>query len=129
MAPINIIAIVLGMIIVITRLPGIIWPKNMREFIFKFLENTYAIKLTGLFLFILSLIIFFLFLKERTIVEMIIIILGLIWLPLGIMIFFYPDLYRNLGQKVMGKSLTRIRVLCSIGCFFGLLLILLGLFG
>lgn len=129
MAPINIIAILLGVIIIITRLPGIIWPKNMREFVFKFLEKTYAIKLTGLLLFILSIIIFSLFLKDRTLLEIVIVILGLIWLPLGIMIFFYPDLYRNLGQKVMGKSLTRLRVLYMIGCFFGLLLVLLGLFG
>ena len=129
MTSIHVFAIVLGIFALLTRLPGVIWPEKMREIVIKFLDSKLAIRIAGLIAFHLALLIFFLLLKDKSLLEIVVIIIALIWLPAGLGIFFAPQTYKDLALKVMGESISRVSILSFVGCTVGLLLILLGLFG
>lgn len=129
MASLKLIAVVVGLVAIISRLPGIIWPEKTKEVALKFLEKDNVLKTIAVVVFTLALIIFLLILKSRTWLETVMFILAVIWVPAGVYIYYWTDDYKELAKKIMGDTLQRVRVLSAIGLAFGFLLVLLGLFG
>jgi hypothetical protein len=129
MASLKLIALVVGFIAIICRLPGIIWPEKTKEVALKIMEKDNVLKTVGVVIFTLALIIFLLILKSRTWLETVMFMLAVLWLPAGVYIYYWTDDYKELAKRIMGDTLQRVKVLSAIGCAFGLLLVLLGLFG
>jgi hypothetical protein len=129
MASLNVLALIIGIIAILARLPGIVWPDKAKEFGLKFLDSDTAVKTAGIVAFTLGLLIIFVFLKNKTWLEIVLFMLAVLWLPCGVLIFYRPDDYRELAKRIMGETLLRIRILSGIGCAIGLLLVLLALFG
>ena len=129
MASLNVLALIIGIIALLVRIPGVVWPDKAKEIGLKFLDNDTAVKTAGIVAFTLGLLIIFVFLKNKTWLEIVLFMLAVIWLPAGVLIFYRPDDYRELARKILGDTLLRVRILSGIGCAIGLLLVLLALFG
>jgi len=129
MASLNVLALIIGIIALLVRIPGVVWPDKAKEIGLKFLDNDTAVKTAGIVAFTLGLLIIFVFLKNKTWLEIVLFMLAVTWLPAGVLIFYRPDDYRELARKILGDTLLRVRILSGIGCAIGLLLVLLALFG
>ena len=129
MASLNVLALIIGIIALLVRIPGVVWPDKAKEIGLKFLDNDTAVKTAGIVAFTLGLLIIFVFLKNKSWLEIVLFMLAVIWLPAGVLIFYRPDDYRELARKILGDTLLRVRILSGIGCAIGLLLVLLALFG
>ena len=129
MASLKLLALLIGLIAVICRLPGLIWPEKTKEIALKFLEKDNLLKTIAVVIFTLALIILLLILQSRTWLETIMFILAIIWVPAGVYIFYWTNDYKELAKKIIGDTLQRVRIISAIGCAIGFLLILLGLFG
>lgn len=129
MSVLNTLAIVLGIITVATRLPGVVWPKSFREHSMKLIESDLAARVIAVVALALGLTIVVVLLKTRPWLEVVLLVLALLWLPAGAVALWRPDLYRRVANKVLLTNDPTLRALCTLGVLIGFLLCFLGIFG
>lgn len=129
MSLLNTLALILGIITVATRLPGVVWPKSFREHTMKLIESNLAARIIAVVALALGLIIVAALLKSRPWLEVMLLVLALLWLPTGAVALWRPDIYRRVANKVLLSSDLTLRALCCLGVLVGFLLCFLGIFG
>lgn len=123
------LAIILGILTVATRLPGVLWPKGFREHSMQIIESDLATRIFALLALAVGLVIVVALLKTRPWLELILLLVALIWLPAGVLMLWNPDLYRRVANKVLLTNDVTLRALCGLGVLIGFLLFFLGIFG
>jgi uncharacterized protein YjeT (DUF2065 family) len=129
MSMLHTLAIILGILTVATRLPGVLWPKGFREHSMQLIESNLLTRVLALFALAVGLIIVVTLVKTRPWLEVILLLLALFWLPAGAMMLWNPDLYRRMANKVLLANDLTLRALCGLGVLIGFLLCFLGIFG
>lgn len=129
MSMLHTLAIILGILTVATRLPGVLWPKGFREHSMQLIESNLLSRVLALFALAVGLIIVVTLVKTRPWLEVILLLLALFWLPAGAMMLWNPDLYRRMANKVLLANDLTLRALCGLGVLIGFLLCFLGIFG
>lgn len=122
------IAIFLGSIIIITRLPGVIWPEQCKSFLLKLIQSPYFIRFTGVLAFVLSTVILYSVLKNMNFLEIILVIVGVLWFAAGVIINYKPSSYTKLSKLILGESLLRFRILMGVGAIMGISFFGLGIY-
>lgn len=129
MRVLNTLAIVLGILTVATRLPGVLWPKGFREHSMRLVESDLFVRVWAVVVLIIGLLIVAAVLKGQPWLEVVLLVLALLWLPFGTIMLWSPELYRKLATKVILSGELTLRLLCGLGVLIGFLLCFLGIFG
>lgn len=129
MSVINTLAIVLGILAVATRLPGVLWPKGFREHSMQLVEKDVVVRVAAVFALAVGLIIIGAIIKTRPWLDVLMLALALVWIPAGVTMLWRPEAYRWLANKVLLTSDLSLRLLCGLGVLLGFLLFFLGIFG
>ena len=129
MTVLHTLAIVLGVLAVATRLPGVLWPKGFREHSMQLVERDLVVRGWALFLLVIGLVIVGAIIRSRPWLEVVLLVVALVWLPAGAMMLWRPELCRRLANKVLLTSDFTLRLLCGLGVLVGFLLCFLGIFG
>ena len=129
MTVLNTLAIVLGVLAVAKSLTAAIWPKGYRDFSKKMLESDVILRVLAVVPILIGGIIVVAVLKGRTWLEVVLVALAIVYLPLGAMLIWNPDSYRQLATKLLHSGDLTFRALCGVGVLIGILLFLLGIFG
>jgi hypothetical protein len=122
------IGLFVGILIILTRLPGLIWPEKCRNISLKFIQIPNLIRITGVFAFILSIFILYTILRNMNPLEIILVIIGFLWFVSGIIIIYKPSFYEKLSKLILGESLLRFRILAGLGTLIGASLLGLGIY-
>lgn len=127
MQPLQTIALIIGLVAISTRLPGIFEPRKYMHW----LERTFVKKKRFRWIGILSAMIFLLFfyylLQAVTILEALVSMFVMFGLVFGLLAIFIPELPTAMFAVIIKKSDTTIRVMCTIVVLIGVLLVYLAL--
>lgn len=122
------LAIVAGIIIILARIPLVIWPEKAREYAGRFLANTQAVSAAGLVLVAIGVLIFYAGATERAPLEFVLWIVGALALIGGIVYVVAPVLPKQIWDSLVIKGpRNMLRVLGGIGVLIGLFVFILGL--
>ncbi|MFH0926352.1 MAG: hypothetical protein V1872_12125 [bacterium] len=128
MYQLNLLALVIGIIIVITRLPTVIWPEQASHLCDRFLSKLYLLRTIGIILFGAGSYIIYLLLRKSNLLDMTMIVIGVFWLLIGIWVIVKPEGYQRYGKYLLGRSEFTIRLLSLLLVVFGIFLIFLAVF-
>ena len=129
MTVLHTLAITLGILAVVKSLTGMLWPKGYRDFAKKMLESDVIIRVSAVVAILIGGIIVVAVLKGSSWLEIVLFVLGFLYLPLGVIILWNPEPYRRLANKMLYSGDLTFRALCGVGILTGILLFLLGIFG
>ena len=118
----NLIALVISIILIISRLPGVIWPKKTAALCNTALDNLYFLKVLGIVLLATASYILFIILKKSNLLEIIMIFISVVWLIGGAYVILKPERYRKYGKFIIEKSELSFRILSSLVIILGILL-------
>lgn len=129
MSVLNTLAVILGVLMVATRLPGVLWPKGFREHSMSLIEGDLATRAIAALGLLIGLTIIVALVKARPWLEVVLLLLALVWIPVGAVSIWRPDLYRRVAMRVLLADELTLRALCGLGVALGFLLFFLGVFG
>ncbi len=129
MSLLHTLAIVLGILTVATRLPGVLWPKGFREHSMQLIESDLVTRAFACVALAVGLIVVVALIKTRPWLEVVLLVLALVWIPSGAVMLWRPELYRKVANRVLLTDDLTLRALCGLGVAIGFLLCFLGIFG
>lgn len=128
MTPIEIIALVIGILMVVTRLPGLIWPREFLEWFRKNLfGSTSSIKKVALASIVLGAIFLFYVFRAYGFVDVIVVTISAMIVVFGIVSLTLPEVPRSIISSLKNKDKV-IRITCAVKILIGLVLIYLILY-
>jgi len=123
-----VMAIVVGVLIILARLPLLIWPIKVREAIGRALAVRQAVSAAGLALAGLAALIIYAAATERFPLEIVLWIVGIITALAGIVFVIAPELPRQIWLAlVIRRPPNLVRALAGLGIAVGIFLLALGL--
>lgn len=122
------LAIVLGVLIILTRGVGIFSPAKMKSLVDKLTSKERFMRGWGIVALILSLLIFIALGGNTSGAKIVMWILAILSLIGGLLLAFLPPQYRAVANWLMKLPDEAIRVLSAFGVAVGLLVLILGLF-
>lgn len=128
MIPLSLIAIVLGGAIVVTRLPGLFYPKDWRNAVERFTKEEAVLRVSGGIALMLGLTVWHTVTYASTKWEEIMAVLGYLMLIGSIVMIYNP---RATGKMIFGLikgGLWKVYTFIIINLLIGIGLLLLGLF-
>jgi hypothetical protein len=129
MTVLHTLAIVLGILIVATRLMGVLWPQGYRQYSLRLVESDALLRGAAILALLIGLVVVVAVVKERSWLEIVLLIFALVYIPVGTMMLWSLDPYRRWANKVLLSGDLSLRLWCSLGVVIGFLLCFLGLFG
>ncbi|MBI4009896.1 MAG: hypothetical protein HY361_01715 [Candidatus Aenigmarchaeota archaeon] len=125
MADLEIIAVVMGILIIITRLPALLWPKQFISYWKEKFSKESSAKTLGAIAFLVGLFFIYLIWNEISLLQLLVGGISITVLIIGLLLFLVPKLPSNI-MNTMEKKLPLLRVLAFIAVLIGILLISLG---
>jgi len=122
------IAIIIGAVVIIARLPGVIWPDKSREFFGRLLDVRPLISLMGLLMVGLGVLIGYAAYREALPLEFVLWIIGGLMFVFGMIYIAAPRAAKQLWDSIAARrSAGMLRVMFGTGVVIGLFLVVLGL--
>jgi len=123
-----IIAIITGCLVILTRLPLVIWPDKAREIFGRALDIRPLMSLIGLTMVGASALIAYAAMSETFSIEIVMWIIAGLMLVFGVLYVAVPQLPKQLWDKVaVPRSRGMLRALAGAGTLVGLFVLVLGL--
>ena len=122
------LAIILGVLIIVTRGMGVFSPAKMRSLVDRLTSKEQFMRGWGIVALILSLLIFVALGGNTSGAKIVMWILAILSLIGGLLLAFLPSQYRAVANWFMKLPDEAIRVLSALGVAVGLLILILGLF-
>lgn len=125
MGNIELLAIVFGILIILKRLPLLVWPDKTLSKFKKWASSTGNVKAIGALMFVAGIAFVFLIWNEISFLQLFVGAISINMLAFGFAYFFMPGMAAEMLRHMEGKkSIARIAGL--IGLLVGLLLVYLG---
>lgn len=123
------IGLVVGSLIVVARVPGVLWPEEYKTKVRAIVQGSpAALKALGVFLWVVALATFVLVAKTLTLLQALMMILAVFFVVGGVVILFFPAAYRGLAERVLGAMpQAGVRIACALGVLFGVWVVYLSL--
>jgi len=128
MGNIELLAIVLGALIILKRLPMLIWPDKTLGMLKKWSANTGNVKLIGTIMFLLGAFFIYLIWNEITLLQLLVGAISMIMLAFGFAYFLLPEMATTM-TNVLWQKKGFLRTASIVGILIGLLLVYLGYSG
>ena len=128
MENVNILTMLFGIVIIVFRLPGLIWPDKVLPLHRKCVNmSPTGSKTVAVLLFIISLMIFITILRAFKAVAILAILFGLCIFIVGV-VFLFLDEIRPAMNKLLDKISPLVyRILCGVATAIGVALVIIGL--
>ena len=120
------IAIILGILLIITRLPALLWPKKFISFWKRRLAKDSFVKACGAISFFTGLVFIYLLWNEISLIQLLVGGFSILMLVMGMIIFVIPK-FPSTILNMLENKLSLVRTMAFIAILIGLLLIRLGL--
>ena len=120
------IALVMGILIAVSRLPLLLDPKKSRTVIHKAFEVKIGPRLVGVFLLVMGLATMKTVMQTQHPLEILMMIFGVLWLLVGILLVVRPLIVGTFIEKVCAQTDVVFRVVNLFILLIGLGLIYLG---
>ena len=120
------IAVILGILVIVSRLPAAIWPKKFIFFWKRKFSGESSIKNLGAIVFLVGLIFIYYIWNEISLIQLLVGGFSILMLVMGMIIFVitkFPSAILNMLEN----KLSLVRTMAFIAILIGLLLIQLGL--
>lgn len=129
MNPIQFTALLLGIVILLTRLPGLVYPKKIMRWVRDHFINQDDghMRFYGFSIAIASALLIYLLTPEVEWLEAITLMLVLTMLVWGCITLFFPDISRSTIRSYLRQSVLSVRILCGIAVVLAIYLIKFGL--
>jgi uncharacterized protein YjeT (DUF2065 family) len=122
------LAIILGLVIIISRGYGVFFPDKMKMLVAKLTSKDRIMRVWGIIVLILSLLIFLALGVNTSGAKIVMWIIAILALIGGLLLAFVPKQYGVLANWFMKLPDEVIRILSAVGVALGLLILILGLF-
>jgi hypothetical protein len=123
------IGVVLGLLVICTRLPGALWPEAWTAWVRRhLLARAGAMRALGALLVLSALVILVLIVKTLSLQQAVMLVLAVMLAAGGMISLLFPDAQRRFADEFLRRmSPLGIRVLSWIGVAFGLWIVYLSL--
>ena len=123
-----IIAIVIGGLVILTRLPLVIWPDKTKELFGRALDVHPLVSVIGLLMVGLGLLIAYAAATETFAIEIVLWVIGAVMFVFGVLYVVVPQLPKQLWDKIaVPRSRGVLRTMAGAGVLVGLFVLVLGL--
>lgn len=123
-----IIAIVVGGLVILTRLPLVIWPDKTKELFGRALDVQPVVSLIGLLMVGLGLLTAYAAASETFAIEIVMWVIGALLFVFGILYVVVPQLPKQMWDKItVPRSRGVLRTMAGAGVLVGLFVLVLGL--
>ena len=123
-----IIAIVIGGLVILTRLPLVIWPDKTKELFGRALDAQPLVSVIGLLMVGLGLLIAYAAASETFAIEVVMWVIGAVMFVFGVLYVVVPQLPKQLWDKIaVPRSRGVLRTMAGAGVLVGLFVLVLGL--
>lgn len=126
MANIELAAIALGIIIIVTRFPAILWPRRFASFWLKKVSRESFVKTMAPLSILVGLLFIYFIWSEITLLQLLVAGISFAMIAIGTMNYIAPQVPATILKTLSGKP-TLLRALAAIAVLIGLYLILLAL--
>lgn len=126
------IALSLGILLLATRLPALIWPGPYRRKVLDVLQRSgpTLIRGLGVFLWLLVVTVVVLVMRTLTLLQGVLLVLAILFAAGGTIAIGHPDGYRRMGETVLSRMPDwALRVAALVGIALGGWLVYLSLTG
>ncbi len=120
------IAVILGILVIVTRLPAAIWPKKFISFCKRKVSRESSTKTLGAIVFLVGLIFIYYVWNEVSLIQLLVGGFSILMLVMGMIIFVIPK-FPSTILNMLENKLSLVRTMAFIAILIGLLLIRLGL--
>ncbi len=126
MPNIETIAVILGILIVVARLPLVIWPKKFIPFWKRKFSDMSSARIVGVISLLSGLIFIYYIWNEISLIQLLVGGFSILMLVMGMIIFVIPK-FPSAILNMLENKLSLVRTMAFIAILIGLLLIQLGL--
>ncbi len=127
MTSLEVASILLGLLIIFTRLPAAIWPKKFVAYWMRKVKNKKTVKNLALASAAVGLIVMYFILGEVSLFQLLIAGISFAMFGVGMMIYLIPEVPSTI-LKTFKKNTQLLQTAGIIAVAFGILLVLMGLF-
>jgi hypothetical protein len=123
------IGVTLGLLVIGTRLPGVLWPEAWTAIVrTRLLAEPRRIRVLGAFLLLSALVIVVLIVQTLALQQAVMLVLAVLLAGSGIVATLFPDAYRRFSSELLRRlSPVLIRVGSAVGVALGLWIVYLSL--
>ncbi len=127
MANLEMIAIVLGILLVVTRLPAIFWPREFFSYWRKKVSQESSAKMLGAIVFLIGIVFIYLIWNEISLLQLLVGGFSILMIVKGVMVLILPEFPTTILSSLEKKA-SVARIMAFVGLLIGILLIYLGWF-
>ncbi|HEY8514413.1 MAG TPA: hypothetical protein VIS07_02755 [Candidatus Binatia bacterium] len=104
MTTIEWIALAIGVLLLATRIPALLWPSPYRTRVLAILERSGPglIRALGAFLWVLVVTVVVLVLRTLTLLQGVLLVLAILFAAAGAVALTHPDGYRRMSERLLG---------------------------
>ena len=121
------LAIALGLLMIITRGLGVLFPGRLRDLVTKLASSKSSLRGFGVFALVVSLLIFVALKNDFSGARLVLGIIGIFSLVGGFLLLLFPARYAALVHRFMKLPDSTLRLLSGIGLAMGVLILYLGI--
>lgn len=122
MTTIQWIALSIGVLLLVTRLPALIWPGPYRRTLLDILQGSGPglIRALGAFLWVLVITVVVLLMRTLTLLQSVLLVMAILFAAAGAIALTHPDGYRRLAETVLSRTPDlAMRALSLVGIALG----------
>lgn len=122
-------ALLLGVVLLLTRLPGLVYPKKLIRWVKDHFvsQDDGHLRFYGFSITIVSALLIYLLTPEVEWLQAITLMIVLSMLVWGCMTLFFPDIIRSTLRSYLRQSALSVRIMCGIAVVLAIYLIWFGL--
>jgi len=131
MEPINLIAIIIGILLILTRIPGLLMPKKFIKLCARLLLNkrpTYYLNF-GAALFIIAIILFYFVFEVFSFIQVMVVFFTIAIFIFGLLLLFMPPFIQHMAKFMLKVKPSMIASICGIIIIVGIIMVYLGFAG
>jgi hypothetical protein len=122
------IGLMVGLLVLLSRLPGVIWPGPWVNGVRSLLARTAAVRTLGVVLLVLAGVVVVLLTSTLTFYQTVMLVVAVTCVGGGIVTLFFPAAYRAFADDILSAMpLPAVRVATGVGSALGLWIIYLSL--
>jgi hypothetical protein len=122
------IGLIVGAMVLLSRLPGVIWPGPWVRQVRALVARPAAVRTLGVVLLVLAAVVVVLLPHTLSFFQTVMLVVAVVCVGGGIVTLFFPDAYRALTDRVLSAMpLPVVRVAAGLGSALGVWIIYLSL--
>ena len=122
------IGLIVGALVLLSRLPGVFWPERWVAAVHALLARPAAVRTLGIVLLVLASVVVVLLTNTLTFFQTVMLVVAVACVGGGIVTLLFPEAYRSFSVRLLAATpLPMVRVTTALGSALGVWIIYLSL--